>query len=119
MADEVYKAALARGVHLFKLYVAAGGALCLRHVVWRRLMPALHPDKGGNTKVFQVLSELKRRVDAGEEVSLPQGLTAMIWEGDAVQAAEEGLYAKLRAELETAAQSAGALAMDRLQEMLM
>jgi hypothetical protein len=37
-----YDEALARGVRLFSLYVAAGGALCMRNVVWRRLMPALH-----------------------------------------------------------------------------
>lgn len=37
-----YERALARGLRLFSLYVAAGGALCMRHAVWRKLMPALH-----------------------------------------------------------------------------
>lgn len=40
--DAAYSAALVRGIRLFGLYVAAGGALCMRHTVWRRLMPAIH-----------------------------------------------------------------------------
>ena len=36
---------MARGLRLFGLYVAAGGGLCMRGVVWRKIMPALHPDR--------------------------------------------------------------------------
>ena len=34
-------------------------------------MPALHPDKGGHVRVFQLVSALKRQLDAGETVVLP------------------------------------------------
>jgi len=46
--------------------LTAGGALCLRETVWRRLVMALHPDRGGNVDTFQLVSELKRQLDAGE-----------------------------------------------------
>ena len=55
-----------RGLRLFGLYLTAGGALCLRETVWRRLVMALHPDRGGNVDTFQLVSELKRQLDAGE-----------------------------------------------------
>ena len=44
-AAEAARRVMARGLRLFALYVAAGGALCMRGVVWRKIMPALHPDR--------------------------------------------------------------------------
>ena len=107
-----YEAALTRGMRLFSLYVAAGGALCLRQATWRKLMPALHPDKGGHTRVFQRLSELKRRIDSGEDVALPA--LPPIAEGEEA----EPLYERVRAELVAAAESAGGMVADRLRELL-
>ena len=117
--EQAYETALAHGVRLFSLYIGAGGALCLRHAVWRRLMLALHPDRGGHTRVFQVLSELKQRVDSGEEVRLPRTVPparAAEWGGG--QSDVEMLYAKIRAELEASAAHAGELAISRLREAL-
>ena len=44
-AAEAARRVMARGLRLFGLYVAAGGGLCMRGVVWRKIMPALHPDR--------------------------------------------------------------------------
>lgn len=44
-AAEAARRVMARGLRLFALYVAAGGALCMRGVVWRKIIPALHPDR--------------------------------------------------------------------------
>ena len=44
-AAEAARRLMARGLRLFGLYVAAGGGLCMRGVVWRKIMPALHPDR--------------------------------------------------------------------------
>lgn len=63
------RATLESGLRLFSLYLAAGGALCMRPAVWRKLMTVLHPDKGGDVRVFQHVSALKRDVDAGAEVT--------------------------------------------------
>ena len=102
---------LTRGLRLFSLYLAAGGALCLRPLVWRRLLPCIHPDKGGDTVVFQHLNDLKRRVDANHVVELPlvpsRGTGA---EGEDVN----GVYEKIRAELQHAAKELGDLAVARL-----
>ena len=68
--EEAARRAMARGLRLFALYVAAGGGLCMRQTVWRRLMPVLHPDKGGDVAVFQHVSALKRQLDAGEAATL-------------------------------------------------
>ena len=86
-AAEAARRVMARGLRLFALYVAAGGALCMRGVVWRKIMPALHPDRhacscaysctrhihvciprgrGGDVRVFQHVNALKRQLDAGE-----------------------------------------------------
>lgn len=55
---------------------------CLRLSRMRRAA-----DKGGHTKVFQLLSELKRRLDAGEEIALPSAPAGSATEGrDEVQA---------------------------------
>ena len=63
-----YDAALSKGLRLFNVYLDACGALYLRPTIWRRLVPLLHPDKGGDVAVFQRVSEMKRLVDLGEEV---------------------------------------------------
>ena len=42
-----------------------------RQTVWRRIMPALHPDRGGDVDVFQEIAALKRQLDAGETARLP------------------------------------------------
>lgn len=79
-----YRAALSRALRLFAVYVAAGGALCMRQTVWRRLMPSLHPDRGGDVRVFQRVAELKRQVDAGEELdeaALTPPLAGAVLEG--------------------------------------
>lgn len=68
--DEEYAAALRRGLRLFAVYVDAGGSLCMRPTIWRKLMVALHPDRGGNVRVFQHINALKRRLDAGETIEL-------------------------------------------------
>lgn len=65
-AAEVGVSARRRGLRLFSLYLAAGGALCMRETVWRRLVLALHPDRGGDVATFQLVGELKRLVDLGE-----------------------------------------------------
>lgn len=93
-----YEAQLARGLRLFKLYIAAGGALCMRPAIWRKLLPTFHPDKGGHTAVFQLLSDLKRRVDMNEEVEMPQLGIAM---EDAER--EDPFYNRLRDDLQSAA----------------
>ena len=120
--EQAYETALAHGVRLFSLYMGAGGALCLRHMVWRKLMPALHPDRGGHTRVFQVLNELKQRVDSGEEAPLPRVRTVPPARGRAAEmeagSDAEMLYAKIRAELEATAERAGELAISRLREAL-
>lgn len=140
--DVEYAAALARGLRLFSLYVAAGGAVCMRHVVWRRLMPVIHPDKGGDTRVFQLLSDLKRRIDQGETVNMPRAVggagrtppppspnaAERVGDVDACAPADdhddddgrvtEALYARVRAELEAAAQGAGASAMLQIRQLL-
>ena len=69
--DLDYDAALRRGLRLFAVYVDAGGALCMRQTVWRRVMSVLHPDRGGHVRVFQLLGVLKRQLDASESVELP------------------------------------------------
>ena len=108
--------ALARGMRLFRLYVAAGGALCMRPAVWRRLMVALHPDKGGDVVVFQHISSLKREVDQGQEIPdaiMANGSTPP--DGDELHdgsaggddQADDALYCRLRQELWDAAQSMG------------
>ena len=97
----LYRLRLARGLRLFSLYVAAGGALCMRQTVWRKLMPALHPDKGGDTRVFQLVNELKRRLDRNEEVELPS--YEPLAEGDE----SDGLYERIKEELRVAAAGVG------------
>ena len=103
-----YQAALAGGLRLFALYVAAGGALCMRGAVWRKLMMVLHPDKGGDVRVFQHLTDLKMRLDSGEEsgpADTAQG-TSVAW-----TSASEELYRSVRAELHNAARPLGGQAL--------
>ena len=104
----LYRLRLARGLRLFSLYVAAGGALCMRQTVWRKLMPALHPDKGGDTRVFQLVNELKRRLDRNEEVELPS--YEPLVEGDE----SDGLYERIKEELRVAAAGVGEGAVEEL-----
>ena len=106
-----YRTQLARGLRLFKLYVAAGGALCMRHTIWRKLVPVLHPDKGGHTAVFQLLNDLKRRVDLNEQVQMPQV-------GDALEDAEsDAVYERLRDEMVSAASVAGDAAVRQVESL--
>jgi len=53
----------------------------MRPVIWRKLMPLLHPDRGGDVQVFQRVNELKRFVDAGEELKLAPDEAHMISDG--------------------------------------
>lgn len=69
--DCEFNDALRRGMQLFAIYIDAGGALCMRQTVWRRIMAALHPDRGGHVRVFQQISALKQLIDAGETYELP------------------------------------------------
>lgn len=80
-ARSVFDRALKRGLRLFSVYIAAGGGLCMRPVIWRKLMPLLHPDRGGDVQVFQRVNELKRFVDAGEELKLAPDEAHMISDG--------------------------------------
>lgn len=64
-------AARRRGLRLFSVYLSSGGALCMRETVWRKIVLALHPDRGGDVQAFQLVGELKRRTDLGED--LPMG----------------------------------------------
>jgi hypothetical protein len=111
---------LRMGLRLFSLYVAAGGALCMRQTVWRRLMLILHPDKGGDVAVFQTLSDLKRRLDAGERLTdlhLPPSAFGGGGSGSGSTddgSAEEVLYSRVRAELQTAAKEVGDAAAQQL-----
>jgi len=99
-------AARARGLRLFSLYVAAGGALCMQQTVWRRIMPSLHPDRGGDVDVFQQIGALKRQLDAGETIEIPS-----VDEGEAgpesawLDSETAGLIARIKADLAAAAQS--------------
>ena len=68
-------------------------------------------DKGGDTRVFQQLSELKRRMDAGEAVAVPWA--PPLAEGDEAAA----LYGRVRAELLAAAESVGGVAESRVREL--
>ena len=101
-ADPAFALALERALRLLSLYVAAGGALCMRRSVWRKVVQVLHPDRGGHTKVFQLVSELKGRIDAGEEVCLQERSGGV---GDDVSGEEheDPLYARIKAELQEAA----------------
>ena len=45
--------ALESGLRLFSLYIRAGGALCMRQIIWRKLMLVLHPDRGGSVQGVQ------------------------------------------------------------------
>jgi hypothetical protein len=63
---ELRAAARRRGLRLFSLYLAAGGPLCMRETVWRKLVLALHPDRGGDVATFQLVGELKQLVDSEE-----------------------------------------------------
>ncbi|EOD13762.1 hypothetical protein EMIHUDRAFT_451890 [Emiliania huxleyi CCMP1516] len=78
--------ARATGVRLFGLYVAAGGALCMRESVWRRVVLSIHPDRGGDVTTFQLLNDWKRLLDSGEE--LPREVA-----GEIERASDEGLAA--------------------------
>ncbi|KAL3901940.1 MAG: hypothetical protein SGPRY_012212, partial [Prymnesium sp.] len=93
-----YRGALARGLRLLAVYRDAGGGLCMRHSVWRRLMGVLHPDRGGDMRAFQEVTVLKRLLDEGEAVELPP---APEREGPPSQAdvEAEALEAKLREEM--------------------
>ena len=59
----------------------------MRQAVWRKLMVALHPDKGGDVRVFQHVSSLKRQVDAGDEVTLSHAASSSARDGAAGEAA--------------------------------
>lgn len=72
--ESSYRLALNRGLNLFTLYIAAGGALCMRSMVWRKLMPALHPDKGGH--VNGVRLETERNILHDSLMPLPLILTS-------------------------------------------
>jgi len=95
----VHAAAFERGLRLFSLYRAAGGALCMRQAVWRKLASALHPDRGGDVAVFQHISLLKRQLDSGELATLPPPSKDGV-DGESI---DDPLYARLRAELQEAA----------------
>lgn len=97
-SEEAYRGALARGLRLLAVYRDAGGGLCMRHSVWRRLMGVLHPDRGGDMRAFQEVTVLKRLLDEGEAVELPP---APEREGPPSQAdvEAEALEAKLREEM--------------------
>jgi hypothetical protein len=88
--------------------------------VWRRLMLILHPDKGGDVAVFQTLSDLKRRLDAGERLTdlhLPPSAFGGGGSGSGSTddgSAEEVLYSRVRAELQTAAKEVGDAAAQQL-----
>jgi len=89
-------------------------------------------DKGGHTRVFQQLSELKRQTDAGEPCALASMQPASPRQrateaeraagGDVEERAEEDrcdeVYEKVHAELEEAARRAGSAAEARLREWL-
>ena len=77
----------------------------MRQAVWRKLMVALHPDKGGDVRVFQHVSALKRQLDAGELVQFDPP-TATSFEGASKDPPDETeqLIARVRAELDEAAQ---------------
>ena len=105
--DSEYCAALRRGLRLFAVYGDAGGALCMRPTVWRKLMVVLHPDRGGDARVFQLISTFKRQLDAGETLQLPlvgPPLTGPSQADNETEALEE----KLRKDLHTAANGATA-----------
>ena len=70
LMEHVDASAMDAALRLFALYVAAGGALCMRPAVWRKIMTALHPDRGGDVHIFQHITALKRKVDEGEEMPL-------------------------------------------------
>lgn len=111
---------LTNGLRLFALYVAAGGALCMRPAVWRKLMAVLHPDKGGDVRVFQHVSSLKARLDAGEDIGPCQPATALQSSapGGAVvgtPSLADELYARLRAELKEVAQRVGGQALKAVE----
>jgi hypothetical protein len=113
-------AALTTGLRLFALYVAAGGALCMRPAVWRKLMVVLHPDRGGDVRVFQHVSSLKARLDAGEDIGPCQPATALQSSapGGAVvgtPSLADELYARLRAELKEVAQRVGGQALKAVE----
>ena len=125
------EAALPTALRLFSLYVAAGGALCQRPAVWRKLMNTLHPDRGGDVAAFQHVSALKRRIDSGEVVQLPpsvelaaQAATAALLteqgegSGEAVTpilSAAEEVYSRVRAELVEAARLIGGPALKAVE----
>jgi hypothetical protein len=111
-------AALTTGLRLFTLYVAAGGALCMRPAVWRKLMVVLHPDRGGDVRVFQHVSSLKARLDAGEDIGPCQPALQSSAPGCAVEgtpALADELYARLRAELKEVAQRVGGQALKAVE----
>ena len=74
----------------------------MRHAIWRKLLPVLHPDKGGHTAVFQLLNDLKRRVDMNEEVEMPQ-----LGEDMEDSGCIDAVYERVREEIQSAAARAG------------
>jgi len=110
---------LARGERLFTLYMAAGGALCMRPTVWRKMMTALHPDRGGDVGVFQHVAALKQRLDAGERVELacPSSVYLPLAAEGTSPAAADILYHKLRVELQEAAAAIGSTALSMMSMM--
>lgn len=101
-ADQEYVAALRRGLRLFAIYVDAGGALCMRQTIWRRLMTLLHPDRGGHVMAFQQIAALKRQLDLGEAITIPElpETDSSSTQGDADA---EALELRLREEMRLAA----------------
>ena len=100
--DAEYNAALRRVIRLFAVYVDAGGALCMRQTVWRRLMSVLHPDRGGHVRVFQMLSVLKRQLDANESIAIPP-MPLVAGPETQVDAEADALETRLREEMRVAA----------------
>ena len=100
-AQEEEARALSRALRLFSLYVAAGGALCMRQPVWRRIVARLHPDRGGSVAAFQAVADLKRAVDAGDEVALPAAVHVPCDDAET-----EALHARISEELRARAADA-------------
>ncbi len=92
--DLAEEAARARALRLFSLYVDAGGSLCMQQPTWRKIVLALHPDRGGSVGAFQLVSDLKRNLDAGETIELPPSARE-----PSGHAETERLYEKIEAEL--------------------
>ena len=62
---------LERALRLFSIYLASGGAYCMRAATWRKITKEIHPDKGKDVHVFQLLMSLKLRVDRGDLITIP------------------------------------------------